>query len=237
MPNDNPKLSDAEVLTHAQQTLQRHLPLQAEGYKCRTEDLYQVLLAVAANRGTIEMLCADLVGTPHPETIRGYLNEQLTVEQLPDLERHLNAALRASVPKRLRGTAQEVAMDFQDRPYYGQPAQAPALWVRGQAKEGTTRFYRVATAYVLHPGQPVTLALRFVLPEEETVEVLQRLRPGVRQAGVRISCLYLDKGFASCAVIAYWQRQRQPAWLACPIRGQTGGTRALCRGHRSYRTR
>ena len=81
MPNDSPKLSDEEVLTRAQQTLQGHLPLHAEGYKCTTDDLYQVLLGVAANHGTIETICTDLVGTPDPETIRGYLHEQLTVEQ------------------------------------------------------------------------------------------------------------------------------------------------------------
>jgi putative transposase len=237
MPNDSPKLSDEEVLTRARQTLQGHLPLHAEGYKCTTEDLYQVLLGVAANHGTIEMICTDLVGTPDPETIRGYLNEQLTVEQLPELELRLNAALRASIPKRWQRGAWEVAMDFHDRPYYGKQAQPQALWVRGQARDGTTRFYRVATAYLIHHGQQVTLALRFVLPGDETVEVLKRLRQEVRKARVRISCLYLDKGFAGCAVIAYLQRQRQPALLACPIRGKTGGTRALCRGRHSYRTR
>ena len=32
-------------------------------------------------------------------------------------------------------------------------------------------------------------------------------------------------------------RHGQPALIACPIRGKTGGTRALCRGKGSYRTR
>jgi IS4 transposase len=32
------------------------------------------------------------------------------------------------------------------------------------------------------------------------------------------------------------QAQRQPAVLACAIRGKTGGTRALCKGRKSYRT-
>lgn len=37
--------------------------------------------------------------------------------------------------------------------------------------------------------------------------------------------------------MAYLTRLRQPTVIACTIRGKTGGTRALCQGHRSYRTR
>jgi putative transposase len=135
------------------------LPLQAEGYKCTTEDLLNVLLGVAANRGTIESVCADLVGTPDPETIRTYFNEQLCVEDLWDLERRLNVALAAEIPPRVGRRAQAIAIDFHDRPYYGKTPQAAGLWVRGQARDGTTRFYRIATAYVMLKHLRVTLAM------------------------------------------------------------------------------
>jgi hypothetical protein len=48
----------------------------------------------------------------------------------------------------VRRHAQEVAIDYHDRPYYGKVPQAQGLWVRGHAKAGTTRFYRIATAYL-----------------------------------------------------------------------------------------
>ena len=140
MPYDTPELTEQEVLQHAFSTLSDHLPLHAEGYTCTTADLLKVLLGVAVNRGTIEAVCADLVGAPDPQTIRGYLNEQLCVEELPELERRLNAALAAELPPRVRRPAQEVALDYHDRPYYGKTAQAEGLWVRGHAKDGTTRF-------------------------------------------------------------------------------------------------
>lgn len=236
MPYDTPELTEPEVLQHALSTLHDHLPLHAEGYTCTTDDLFKVLLGVAVNRGTIESVCADLVGTPNPQTIRGYLNEQLRVEELPELERHLNEALAAELPPRVRRHAQEVAIDYHDRPYYGKGAQAQELWVRGQAKEGTTRFYRVATAYLVLKGLRLTLALRFVLPEEDTVNVVAALLTRVKRLGISIACLLLDKGFASIAVMAYLTSQPQPALIACPIRGTTGGTRALCQGRRSYCT-
>jgi len=236
MPYDTPELTEPEVLQHALSTRHDHLPLHAQGYTGTTDDLCKVLLGVAVHQGTIESVCADLVGTPDPQTIRGYLNEQLRVEELPELERRLNAALAAELPPRVRRRAQEVAIDYHDRPYYGKGAQAQELWVRGQAKEGTTRFYRVATAYLVLKGLRLTLALRFVLPADDTVSVVAALLKRVQRLGIAIACLLLDKGFASLAVMAYLSSRLQPALIACPIRGTTGGTRALCQGRRSYCT-
>jgi hypothetical protein len=236
MSYNTPELTAQEVLRHAQELLEEKLPLNAEGYKCTTDDLFKVLLGVAATKSTLEAVCADLVGTPDPHTIRGYFNEQLRVEELPELEQQLNAALAAEVPRRVRRQAQEVAIDYHDRPYYGKGAQAQELWVRGKAKDGTTRFYRVATASLVLNGLRVTLALRFVLPDDDTVSVLDHLRRRITAQGIRVSCLLLDKGFESIAVMEYLTRQGQAALLACPIRGTTGGTRALCQGHKSYGT-
>jgi hypothetical protein len=236
MSYSTPELTAQEVLRRAQDLLEEQLPLNAEGYKCTTDDLFKVLLGVAATKGTIEAVCADLIGTPDPHTIRGYFNKQLCVDELPVLEQQLNAALAAEVPQRVRRHAQEVAVDYHDRPYYGKGEQAQELWVRGKAKDGTTRFYRVATAYVVLNGLRLTLALHFVLPDDDTVSVLDLLLKRVKAQGLRVSCLLLDKGFESIAVLEYLTRQGQAALIACPIRGTTGGTRALCQGPKSYST-
>jgi putative transposase len=236
MRDHTPRLTDQDVLQHARTCLQAHLPLQADGYVCTTNDLLQVLLGVAVNRGTIEAICADLVGTPEPETIRRYLNAQLRVADLPALLDHVNAALADQIPERVWASARDVAVDFHDRPYYGTRSQADGLWVRGEAKAGTTRFYRVATAYVMLHRVRVTLAVHFVRPDEDTVTVVDRLLQRVDHLALRIRRLFLDKGFAGTAVLAYLTRRRQPALIACPIRGKQGGTRALCQGRGSYRT-
>lgn len=236
MSNDTLKLTDQEVLEYSREGLRKHLPLQAEGYVCTTDDLLNVLLGVAADRATIESVCTDLVGTPDPETIRSYLNEQLCVEDLPDLEQGLNAALAAEVPQRVWRQARDVAIDFHDRPCYGRTPQTEGLWVRSRAKDGTTRFYRIATAYVMLNGLRATLAIRFVLPGDDTVAVLDHLLSRVKTLGIRVGRLLLDKGFNGIAVMDYLTRCGQPALVACTIRGRTGGTRALCRGNKSYRT-
>jgi len=236
MSKDTLKLNDREVLQYTRETLQPHLALQADGYVCTTDDLFNVLLGVAAGGGTVESVCADLVGTADPETIRGYLNEQLCVEDLLDLAQQLNAALADEIPRRVWRHARDVAIDFHDRPYYGKTPQAEGLWVRGRARDGTTRFYRVATAYVMLNGLRVTLALRFVLPGDSTVTVVGDQLNRLKRLGIRVACLFLDKGFDGVAVLEYLTRRQQPALVACTIRGKTGGTRALCRGRKSYRT-
>jgi putative transposase len=173
---------------------------------------------------------------PCAETVRQYLNDQLTRERLAELESCLNEALASEAPTRLWRQDQDIAADLHDRPYYGKTSQEEGLWVRGKAKDGTTHFYRVATAYVIHNGLRVTLALRFYLPTDSVVGVLKMLVERVKKIGIGINCLFLDKGFAGIDVQTYLCQSGTPALIACAIRGKTGGTRALCRGNKSYST-
>ena len=105
--------------------------------------------------------------------------------------------------------------------------------MRGKAKAGPTRFSRVATAYVVLNGVRVTLALHFVLPDEDTGSVLPAVLKRVKAHGIKLSCRLLDKGFDGLAVLEDWTYQGQPTLLACTLRGTTGGTRALCQGRSS----
>jgi putative transposase len=233
--DDTLELTDAKVLEQARDNLREHVPLTAEGSQCTTDDLMNALLGMAVNRTTLEAVCADL-GLPEAEALRRYFNDQLQVEDLPKLERQLNAALRAEIPPRVWRQARDVAIDFHDRPYYGKQPPEEGLWVRGEARDGTTRFYRVATAYVILNGLRQTLAIRFVVPDQTVVKVLDHLLKCLKTLGIRLDKLFLDKGFASIAVMEYLTRRHQSALIACPIRGKQGGTRALCKGAKSYRT-
>ena len=235
--HDKPKLNDEKVLCQAKKTLGIYLPLEADGYCVTRGTLYDILIGIAANRGTTESVCAELAGAPDPETIRRYFREQFIVEQLPELQRSINGGLAANWPKKLRrGGPIEVAFDFHNRPYYGKQKQEEGLWVSGEAKDGTTRFYQVATAYAILHSQRVTLAIRFVLPGDQPVEVVKELRQMLLLRALRIGVLLLDKGFSGFPVLNYLRRSKQPSLIACPIRGKKGGTRALCRGRASYRT-
>ena len=74
----------------------------------------------------------------------------------------------------------------------------------------------------------LTLAVAFVRAEDETLEVVSRLYERLETLNLRIHVLYMDRGFCSGAVISYLKEKKQPAVIACTIRGKQGGTRQLC---------
>jgi hypothetical protein len=52
---------------------------------------------------------------------------------------------------------------------------------------------------------------------------------------IRWRRLLLDRGFAGIEVQTFLEQPQIPALIACPIRGNVAGTRALCQGCKSYR--
>lgn len=237
MIDNNPKLTERDVLAQAQQRLQQHLKFKADGYVCNAEQLIHILLGIAATKNSLEAVCAELETSPCAATVRSSLNEQLTVEELPKLERAMNAALATAVAPHLAWREQEIAIDYHDQAYYGKTEQQTGLWVRAEAKDGTTRVYRVATAYVIRRGLRLTLSIKFVRPEDEHKSVLKFLLKGLKALNITAKTLYLDRGFASVNVIKYLKGSGTTAVIACPIRGKKGGVRALCVGQQSYVTK
>jgi hypothetical protein len=237
-PAQSIRLTDQQTLHDTMIVAQQHIPLSASGYRCQTADLWRLLLGAAARRSTIEAVCADLPGAPDSNTVRGYLTEQLPVAALGQLEQQCNRLLGSLIPDWLRVRPQEIAVDFHDEPYYGadDPDDVDNWVCRGQARAGTTRFYRCATAYLMLRDVRLTLAVVFVKPKIGKLVILKRLLKAVQAAQISIKCLYADKGFCCIEVLRYLKRRALPAIIAMPMRGKHGGSRALCRGQRSYWT-
>lgn len=224
------------IRSYAVKVLSQHIELGISGYRIDDKLAWDVLLKSASENRSVYSVCRELKETVHHNTLREQLNERFEVCQLQADELAQNKALAATVPQAIRGRAVEIAVDFHDEPCYAHDEESRTYVCRGQAKAGTTRFWRVATAYVMQAGQRVTLAMRYVLPEYTKLDVLHTLLARVHQCGVKIKCLYLDKGFCSTLIIRYLQDHAFKAIIACPIRGKTGGTQALCVGRKSYTT-
>ena len=133
---NNTILSQTAVLDIARSRVGQFLPLQADGYACTTEALLDVLLAVSCQvrSATIEQVCADLKIKVGAETIRGYFNNQLKVENLFGLQEAVNLALQKSFNFELKGQKLEIAIDFHDQSYYGKLEQSAGKWVGAEAK-------------------------------------------------------------------------------------------------------
>ena len=230
------KLTAKDVHHQTMKTLTKHISIQAEGYRCQTEMVFDVLLKASAENSSIEAVCHDLADVADSNTIRDHLNEALPLAQLRQQEAEVNAALAESIPVGMKRSGLEVAIDFHDEPCYAKQEALRQVTCSGKAKQGTTHFIRTASAYVIWRQVRLTLAVRYVLPEEDTLAIVQHLLARLKALNFSFKVLYLDKGFASGPIITYLTEQRQPTLIACPIRGKTGGTRALCQGRRSYRT-
>ena len=231
------ELKANDVHAYTLETLKEHLNIKADGYICKTEMILNVLIKASAENSSLEAASADLEESADSNTIREYLNEALPIKELREQERQVNEALASCTPEDVVRTAIEIAIDFHDEPFYGKQAGTRQVTCAGQAKKGTTHFVRIATAYIIWRQVRLTLAVRYVLPEDETLEILKFLLKHLKKLGFKAKVLYMDKGFSSTAIIQYLTAQQQSAIIACPIRGKTGGTRALCRGRSSYSTK
>lgn len=230
------KLTCDEVVADVCATLNDYLPLTTSDVACSGEELWEIVAGAAAKKTTMNGICQDLQDAPSGALVRQYLNAHFRVEDLKDIERRFNAALVSRVPNRVFKARRDTAIDGHDQSYYGKTTQEEGLWVRGEAKDGTTRFYRVATAYVIWQDIRVTLAIRFVLPDDEQADVVADLLDTLESVKYRVKTLFMDRGFGSVKIMQLMEERGIRALIACTIRGKTGGTRQLCRGPHSYTT-
>lgn len=229
-------LDGEDLRAKVETVLSAELGLPSVGYKCDGALVINVLVAAAVQGGTLESVCQDLALAVDSNTLRAYLNGHLEVSRLREQELAINRSLSACMPAELPHGGCEMALDYHDEPFYGKDPELRSYACGGRAKDGTTRFYRIASLYVMWRQVRLTVAVTYVLPEDSTAAVVQRLVERMRHLNLQPGVLYMDKGFCSGEVIRYLQQQRIPALIACPIRGKDGGLRALCRGRRAYQT-
>jgi hypothetical protein len=211
-------LTAAHVHAHAAQLLRHHLRLHDFSPRCTAQMLLAVVFCACARLCSLFAAAKGLLAAPSPETVRKALRASLPEQD--ELERRLNRALLADVPKPLRRRKQRLAADLILIPYHGQPQQDEAEVYRGPAKHGTTHFHAYATLYVVYRGQRFTVALTVVRRGETMEAVLQRLLRRAARAGVRPQLLLLDRGFCSVGVIRYLQAARYPFLMPLPLRGR-----------------
>lgn len=216
--------------------MEKHLSVKTEGYRSRTHETFNLMLKAVAEGSSLEAVCADSCGVVDSNTLREQVNGALPVAALRQQEAEMNSALQATIPSGMPRGGLEMAIDTHDEPFYGKTAALRAYTCKTRAKDGTTHFFRIASAYVIWQDVRLTLALTYVLPDDSLSAVVEKLLTRLRQIGLHATVLYVDKGFCCGEVIRYLQHIRQAAVLACPIRGKDGGMRALCRGRGSYST-
>jgi putative transposase len=223
------------VRAEAVEVLKGLIPRDFEGYRANRSMLLEALVYAAAEGTSLHGACSVLEGVADDTTMRDHLNELVPSAGIDKLVQRGKKLVMSVVPKVMLRLRQQVAIDTKDFPYYGHHPDLE-MWVcRGKMREGTTRFLRIATAYVMRKGERVTLGVIPVSVGMTLGEVVIGLTGHLRFLGVKIACLYLDRGFASVEVIKEIEQMRLPAVIACPIRGSTkSGVRQYCTGRASH---
>lgn len=211
------------------------LPLGVHGYTYTDPDIYNLLVAAAVEQRSLESVSHQFVGAPSANLVRHYLNERLLWPRTVDeLEEQANALLSAQLPPGLVGREVRVAIDLTLLAYYGRWAEEPGEIRRGQAKAGTTHFHAYASAYVIRAGRRVSLAVAFVQAEDAVPDVLEELVARLRALRIGIKRLYLDREFASVAILGWLSDQ--PFLSIVPVPERSARLKALLRTRRSLRT-
>ena len=224
-------ISSGEVHQWALDWLVQAKLVRDRGWKCTAVVVLNIVLRAAARSISVSAACRDLANAPSDQAVMTALEEGLP-KTLCVLERRLNEALTGELPRRLRRGRWQVAIDWHLTPYYGQPYESRNELYYGKPRQGTKQFHAYASACIVDHGQRYTLALTWVRRHESTVTVLRRLVARIRELGLKIRRVFLDRAFFNVAVVEFLQQESLPFLMPVVFRGRRAKKRRPATGLR-----
>ena len=191
--------ADVKVHDYTAGYLQDFVGIEGHGRKCTSLMLIALLLFAATWRTSLSDACQRLAtGTVGRGRTSGTVGDPAAAE---DVGARFNRAFAAQLPKGLCKRTHPLIIDLHETPYYGEPYRDKRELRPGKAKQGTCRFHTFATVYLLSHGRRFTLGMTYVLRDDSLVDVLERLLSQVREIGLRIRYLLLDREFYNVDVV------------------------------------
>ena len=230
----NCTITSSEVYTWSRECLLQAKLVKDHGWLCTATVVLGIVLRAAARSISVSAACRDLASGPSDHAVLTALDDGLP-KTLAVLERRLNESLTDDMPRRMRRRMWEVAIDLHLNPYYGEPYRSRNEIYYGQPKQGTSKFHAYASACIVEYGHRYTLALTWVRRHESTVAVLRRLLSRIREIGLKIRCLLLDRGFFSVAVMSLLQQEKLPFLMPVKFSGRRPKRRRKATGLRAIR--
>lgn len=212
-------ISSREVHQWALNWLTQAKLLKDHGWKCTATVVLNVVLRAAARSVSLSAACRDMSGAPSDQAVMDALSDGLP-KTLSVLDRRLNEAMTGHLPRRLRRRQWQVAIDWHLTPYYGEPQRSRNELYYGKPRQGTKKFHAYASACIVDHGQRYTLALTWVRRHESTVVVLQRLLARIREIGLKIKRVLLDRAFFNVPVVQFLQAEELPFLMPVMFRGR-----------------
>jgi hypothetical protein len=215
----NCTITSGDVYSWVRECLLQARLLKDHGWKCTARVVLVIVLRAAARSISVSAACRDLAKAPSDQAVMTALDDGLP-QTLSVLERRLNDALTGPLPRRLRRRKWQVAIDWHLSPYYGLPYQSRNELYYGKPRRGTTKFHAYATACIVEYGRRYTLVLTWVRRHESMVAVLRRLVAKIREIGLKIRRVLLDRAFFNVPVVEFLQQEKLPFLMPVVIRGR-----------------
>ncbi len=193
--------------------------IKDHGWLCTAVVVWSIVLRASARSISIGAACRDLSKAPSDQAVFNALSDGLP-KTLPVLEHRLNEALTGHLPRRMRRKNWKVAIDWHLVPYYGEPYKSRNELYYGKPQKGTSKFHCYASACIVQYGQRYTLALTWVRRHEKTTVVLQRLLSRIREIGLKIKYLLLDRAFFNVPVVEFLKEQKLKFLMPVMFRGR-----------------
>ena len=226
-----------EVHGLVQEVLSEHFAIDKGESHYESADVFDVLIAAAVERITIEMSCDLLENAPSANTVRSKVRQMLCDEQaLSELEVRVNAMLVSRLPGKPLRSELPAAIDLTEIPYHGEHAEDDEHVRRSKAKAGTSHFHSFGTLYVVKKHKRYTIALTLYRPCDTPLTLLKRLLTRGNALGIWLRRLYLDRGFDNNGVVAYLKQMPFPSIMPLVHRGPKGGSRQVMTGRKGYQT-
>jgi len=216
----NDTITSGQVYSWALEFLLKARLVKDHGWRCTARVVLSIVLRAAGRGISVFAACRDLAQGPCAQAVMDALSDGLP-KTLPVLERRLNEALTDPLPRRMRRRSWEVAIDWHLQPYYGQPERSRNELYYGEPKQGTTKFHAYASACIVQYGRRYTLALTWVQRHESMVRVLRRLVARIREIGLKIRRVLLDRAFFNVSVVEFLQGEKLSFLMPVVIRGRT----------------
>ena len=215
----NCTITSGQVYSWTSESLLQAKLVKDHGWLCTATVVLGIVLRAAGRSISVSAACRDLARGPSDQAVMTALDDGLP-KTLAVLEGRLNDALTAPLPRRMRRRAWQVAIDWHLQPYYGRPQKRRNELYYGQPKQGTTTFHAYASACIVEYGHRYTVALTWVQRHESLVVVLRRLLARIREIGLKIKRVLLDRAFFNVAVAEFLQAEKLPFLMPVVIRGR-----------------
>jgi len=215
----NVTVSSSEVHGWALNCLLQAKLVKDHGWLCTAAVVLNIVLRASARSISISAACRDLANGPCSSAVMDALKDGIP-KTLSVLEDRLNNALTDKIPRRLTRRSWRVAIDWHLSPYYGEHHKSRNELYYGKPRQGTKKFHAYATACIVESGQRYTMALTWVRRHESMVTVLRRLVARIRDFGLKIKRVLLDRAFFNVSVVEFLQQERLPFLMPVVMRGR-----------------